>query len=266
MSDKTPVLLETTPEGIATITLNRPELHNAFNDLVIEQLDAMVDDLAKQDGVRVVLLQATGKSFSAGADLNWMRLAADLDEEANREDAAELGHLLLKLASMPQPTVALVQGAAIAGGLGLVAACDVAIAVRDAHFALTEVRLGLVPAVISPYVVAAIGARQARRYFLTAERFDAETALRLGLVHEVVADPVALMAVRDRLVNQFLSAAPGALAAAKDLIQDVGHKPFSSELAHETARRIAELRASPEGREGIASFLERRRPSWAKTD
>ncbi len=266
MSDETPILLETTPDGIATITLNRPEVHNAFNDLVIEQLDAMIDDLAKQDGIRVVVLQGNGKSFSAGADLNWMRLAADLDEEANRQDAAELGDLLLKLASMPQPTIALVHGAAVAGGLGLVAACDVAVAVKDAHFALTEVRLGLVPAVISPYVVAAIGARQARRYFLTAERFDAETAQRLGLVHEVVADHAALTAARDRLVRQFLVAAPGALAAAKELIQEVGHKPFSSALAHETARRIAERRASPEGREGIASFLERRRPSWAKTD
>ncbi|HYM32538.1 MAG TPA: enoyl-CoA hydratase/isomerase family protein [Candidatus Cybelea sp.] len=263
MSENEPVLLETTSAGVATVTLNRPEMHNAFSDDVIERLADIFDDLSKQDGVRVVVVEGNGKSFCAGADLNWMRRAADFTEEQNLEDATALGYMLRALNNMPKPTVALVHGAAYAGGVGLVAACDVAIAVKDAAFCLTEVKIGLIPAVISPYVVEAIGPHNARRYFLTAERFSAEDAYRMGLVHGVVADMAALGLARDRMLRHFLDAAPGALADTKELIFAVKNRHADSELVLDTARRIAARRISAEGREGIASFLEKRKPRWA---
>ena len=264
MADKEMVLLDTTPEGVATVTLNRPDLHNAMNDEMIERLGDIFDDLGKQDGVRLVLLQGAGKSFSAGADLNWMRRAADFTEEENYEDAAALGHMLRALHQMPKPTVALLHGSAYAGGIGLLAACDIAVAVRDIQFSLTEVRLGLIPAVISPYVIAAIGARNARRYILTAERFNAVEAHRIGLVHELVADHAGLMAARDRLIRDFTAAAPGAVAAAKALIGDVAGQPIDSALILDTARRIADRRASDEGKEGLQAFLDKRKPNWVE--
>jgi methylglutaconyl-CoA hydratase len=263
-TDDTSVLLEASPSGVATVTLNRPELHNAFNDTVVERLGDIFADLAAQDGIRIVLLRANGPSFSAGADLEWMRRAAEYDEERNLEDAQVLGRMLENLYRMPKPTVALVQGSAYGGGVGLVAACDVAIAVKGASFALTEVRLGLVPAVISPYVVGAIGARQARRYFLTAERIAAAEALRIGLVHAVVEDDAALDGAAGKLVAQVMAAAPGAVADAKELIATVLHQPIDDVLVEETARRIAERRASDEGREGIAAFLDKRKPRWVE--
>ncbi|HUN52097.1 MAG TPA: enoyl-CoA hydratase-related protein [Candidatus Sulfotelmatobacter sp.] len=266
MSDEEPVLLDVTAGGVATVTLNRPELHNSFSDDVIERLADIFDDLAKQDGVRVVIIEGRGASFCAGADLNWMRRAADFTEEQNLEDATALGYMLRSLNSMPKPTIALVHGSAYAGGVGLVAACDVAVAARNAVFCLTEVKIGLVPAVISPYVIEAIGAHNARRYFLTAERFPAHEAYRMGLVHEIVDDRAGLEAARDRLLGHFLAGAPGALAETKDLIFAVRYRRIDSELVLETARRIASRRVTEEGREGIASFLEKRKPRWTETD
>lgn len=258
------VELEATPEGLATVTLNRPDMHNAFDDETISRLSDVFTDLAAQDGVRAVVLAARGPSFCAGADLNWMRRTADFTADENRADAQALGAMLHRLDTMPMPTIALVQGPAYGGGVGLVAACDIAIAVRGAVFALTEVRLGLIPATISPYVVAAIGARHARRYFLTAERFDADEACRLGLVHEVVDDADALAAARDRYLRALGKGGPGALAAAKELVFAVAGRPIDDHLVADTARRIAERRASEEGREGTAAFLEKRRPGWVR--
>lgn len=261
MADQ-PVTLKATQAGVATITLNRPEVHNAFNAEVIELLSEIFEDLAGADGVRVVLLAATGKSFSAGADLNWMKRAGSFTEEENREDARALGEMLRRLNRLPKPTVALVQGSAFGGGVGLMAACDMVVAVREAAFSLSEVKLGLIPATIAPYVVAAIGERQARRYFLTGERFDAEAARRIGLVHELVEDGAALVAAGERIVERLFAAAPGALADAKELVAAVAGKPIDGSLIEDTARRIAERRAHDEAREGIDAFLEKRKPDW----
>ena len=261
MSDDS-VLMRASPAGVATITLNRPEAHNAFNAEVIERLSEVLGDLAGADGVRVVLLEAVGKSFSAGADLNWMKHAAEFTQEENREDARALAEMLRRLNTLPKPTVALVQGAAFGGGVGLMAACDMVVAVRGAEFSLSEIKLGLIPATISPYVMAAIGERQARRYFLTGERFDADEARRIGLVHQVVGDAPALVVAGERIVERLFAAPPGALAAAKDLIAAVAGRPVDADVIEDTARRIAARRAHPEAREGIAAFLEKRKPDW----
>ncbi len=256
------VLFRASPDGVATVTLNRPQVHNAFDEHVISRLRDIFDDLAGADGVRAVLVAATGETFSAGADLNWMRRAADFTHEENFKDAQALGEMLRRLNALPKPTIALVQGAVYGGGVGLVAACDIAVAVRDAIFSISEVKLGLVPAVISPYVIAAIGAREARRYALTAERFDAAEARRIGLVHEVVDDETALAAAGERIVARLIAAAPGAVAEAKDLLIAVAGRAIDDDLTDETARRIAEIRARDEGREGVAAFLEKRKPGW----
>jgi len=201
------------------------------------------------------------KSFSAGADLNWMRRMADYDLAQNQDDAMQLAELMRRLNCFPKPTIALVQGAAYGGGVGLVACCDIAIASSSASFCLSEVKLGLIPAVISPYVIEAIGARAARRFMLTAERFDAEEACRLGLVHEVV-EAQELDAKLDSIVGFLLAAGPAAQAAAKDLIRAVSNKPIDSELIQDSAQRIARIRASGEAREGLSAFLEKRKPNW----
>ncbi|SLN40748.1 enoyl-CoA hydratase/isomerase family protein [Oceanibacterium hippocampi] len=257
-----PVILHCTPEGVATVTLNRPEVHNAFNDEVIEKLTEIFEDLANQSGIRVVILASGGKSFSAGADLKWMQRAAEYLDEDNLEDARGLGRLLKSLYTMDKPTIALVQGSAYGGGLGLVAACDIAVAVRSASFALTEVRLGLIPAVISPYVVQAIGARAARRYFLTAEPIAADRAYELGLVSELVDDVHQLAEVRDRLVARIFQASPAAIASSKELIFAVAEKPIDDHVIDDTAHRIAEARSLPDGKEGVSAFLGKRRPNW----
>ncbi|MFP6742428.1 MAG: enoyl-CoA hydratase/isomerase family protein [Alphaproteobacteria bacterium] len=256
------VLMRASPEGVATITLNRPEVHNAFNAEVIERLSDVLEDLAGADGVRAVLLEAVGKSFSAGADLHWMKLAASFTEAENLEDARALSQMLHRLNTLPKPTVALVQGAAFGGGVGLMAACDMVIAVKDAAFSLSEIKLGLIPATISPYVIAAIGERQAGRYFLTGERFDADEARRIGLVHEVVDDLDALKMAGERMVERLFAAPPGALADAKDLIAAVAGRPIDAVLIEDTARRIAARRSHAEAGEGIAAFLEKRKPGW----
>ncbi|MEA2783045.1 MAG: methylglutaconyl-CoA hydratase [Rhodospirillaceae bacterium] len=247
--------------GIATVWLNRPERHNAFDDVLIRELTAALDDLSRDTGVRVVLLAGKGKSFSAGADLAWMSRMAGYSAAENEADAMALATLLHRLDSLPKPTIALVQGAAMGGGVGLVAASDMAIAAPDAVFALSEVKLGLIPAVISPYVIAAIGRRAARRYFLTAERFNAPRAEALGLIDAVVPAE-RLLAEGTALAQLLLQNAPQAMAEAKDLVAAVAGQPIDEDLRAETARRIARRRATAEGREGVAAFLEKRKPGW----
>ncbi|MCE9521691.1 MAG: enoyl-CoA hydratase/isomerase family protein [Alphaproteobacteria bacterium] len=258
------VLLNTTRAGVAVVTLNRPKVHNAFNPEVIERLSDIFETLRSADGVRVVLVEGAGPSFSAGADLAWMRAAADLTERDNREDAGGMGEMLRRLSTLPQVTIALVHGAAMAGGCGILSACDIAIATKGASFALSEVRLGIIPAVISPYVIRAIGARAAHRYFLTAERFDAATAHALGLVHIVVEDNNTLAKEVERMVQQIFTCAPGAINAAKELIAAVAGRPIDSHIIADTSRRIAEQRSTAEAKEGLSAFLEKRKPKWAE--
>lgn len=256
------VTLSATEDGVATITLDNPDLHNAINDVFIEEFTDILEDLAVADGVFAVLVKSTGKSFCAGADLNWMKRAAGYTREQNLEDAEALGALLQKLCFLPKPTIALVQGSAYGGGLGIVSCCDIAVAVKSATFTLSEVKLGLLPATISPYVVRAMGVRAARRYFLTAERFDAAEALRIGLVGETVEDAVALEVAGARYVEILRANAPGAVADSKQLIFDVIDRPIDDDLVAMTAARIADRRATDEGREGISAFLDRRKPGW----
>jgi methylglutaconyl-CoA hydratase len=256
-------LLTDLVDGVATVILNRPDIHNAFDDALIAALTNRFAALEDDPNVRVVVLKAAGMSFSAGADLNWMRRMAGYSEPENLADARGLATLMQRLNFLPKPTIAAVQGPAYGGGVGLVAACDIAVAVESAAFALTEVRLGLIPAVISPYVVSAIGERAARRYFLTAERFDAATAYRLGLVHEVVA-PAELDAAVGRHIANLLQGGPVAQAAAKKLIRRVGRGTINVAMIDDTAERIARARAGEEGREGLTAFLEKRKPSWSR--
>lgn len=255
------VIVERFEEGVAMVTLNRPELHNAFDDGLIARLTAELEALGADGSVRVVLLAANGKSFSAGADLNWMKRMAGYSEKENLRDARALGKLMRTLNDLPKPVVARVQGAAFGGGVGLISACDIAIASREAVFAVSEVRLGLIPAVISPYVVAAIGARRARRLFLTGERFDAAEAWRIGLVHDIV-EADELDATVQAVVRDLLACGPNAVAAAKNLIARVSNRPLDDDLVEDTARRIAAIRSSPEGKDGVSAFLEKRAPAW----
>jgi methylglutaconyl-CoA hydratase len=249
--------------GVATLTLNRPELHNAFDDRLIADLIQELRDLRADSRVQAVVLAAAGKSFSAGADLNWMRRLAEYSWEQNLADARALAELMCTLNQLPKPTIAKVQGPAYGGGVGLVACCDMAIAAETASFSLSEVKLGLIPAVISPYVVNAIGERQARRYFLTGERFSAREAYRIGLVHEVVA-PEALDEAVAELLDALASSGPAAIVATKELIYEVSRGPLDAGLIDDTARRIANIRTSAEGREGLTAFLNKRKPAWCK--
>jgi len=247
--------------GVATLWLNRPDLHNAFDDGLIAEVTQAIDSLANDTSARVVIVAGKGKSFSAGADLGWMKRMAGYSLDQNEADANRLAEMLHRLNALPKPTIAAVQGAAMGGGVGLCAACDIGIAASDAVFALSEAKLGLIPAVISPYVIEAIGARAARRYMLTAERFDAATAERLGLVSAVVA-PDQLMTEALRIADILLQNGPQAVREAKLLVAHVGARPNDAALRAETAKRIARLRATEEGREGVAAFLEKRKPSW----
>lgn len=247
--------------GVATLTLDRPELHNAFNEQVIADLTVSLAQLGAREEVRAVLLRAEGASFCAGADLDWMRRMAGQGDAANRADAQALAHLFHTLDTLPKPTIAVVQGPAYGGGVGLVACCDMAVASYSATFCLSEVRLGLIPATIGPYVVAAIGARACRRYFLTAERFTASTAQSLGLVQEVVA-AASLDATVAKLVKRLLDGAPQAQAAAKVLIRDCADRPLDQALIDDTAERIARIRATAPAREGLSAFLEKRKAAW----
>lgn len=255
------VRVEVSGAGVATVTMNRPDVHNAFDDTLIARLSAVFRSVDEDAAVRVMVLAAEGRSFSAGADLNWMKRMAQYSEAENLRDALHLAELMRTLDRMRKPTIARVQGAAFGGGVGLVACCDMAVAASGVLFSLSEVRLGLIPAVISPYVIQAVGERAARRYFLTAERFDAEQAHRLGLVTEVV-DAGALDSGVAGLVEHLLKGGPQAIAASKDLIRAVSNRPVDTAVSEDTARRIAATRASPEGREGVAAFLGKRPPAW----
>ena len=248
--------------GVATVTLNRPEIHNAFDDALIAELTAVLAAYGANPAVRALILTGAGKSFSAGADLGWMKRMAGYSYEENLADAAGLAQLMHTLDRLPKPTIGLINGAAYGGGVGLVACCDIAIASERASFCLSEVKLGILPAAISPYVVAAIGPRQARRYFQTAEVIPADEARRIGLVHEIVP-PDQLDAARDRILAAIFQGAPGAQADAKDLVFTVD-RPLTDEVMSETGRRIALRRASEEGREGIGAFLAKREPAWRR--
>ncbi|MBI4575144.1 MAG: enoyl-CoA hydratase/isomerase family protein [Planctomycetes bacterium] len=249
---------------VATVALDRPEVHNAFDDELIEELSAVLADLARREGLRALVLTGRGRSFSAGADLDWMRRAAGWSEEENLADARRLAALLGALDEFPRPTVAVVQGPAYGGGVGLAAACDLVLAAREARLTLSEVRLGVVPAVIAPYVVRRVGPARARALFLSSEPLEAERALAWGL-----ADRVAPAAELGRALGEVLAlvacGAPGAQAAAKGLVARVAGRP-PAQVRDETAALIARLRAGAEGREGLSAFLEKRRPSWAPPD
>jgi len=246
---------------VATIWMNRPDLHNAFDETLIAELTAACVALDDDADVRVVVLAGRGKSFSAGADINWMRRAANNGLDDNLNDARALARMLRTLAEMNKPTIARVQGAALGGGMGLAAACDIAVASTRAVFATSEVRFGIIPSAISPYVLQAIGARQAYRYFQSAERIDAARAREIGLVHEAV-EPEQLDARIQEIVAALLAGGPCAQAAAKDLIRAVNNQPINDTVVEDTAHRIAHLRATPEAREGISAFLDKRSPNW----
>jgi len=253
------MLLVEKKDGVARVTLNRPEVRNAFDDALIKLLHEAFVSLAKDQSVRAVVLAGNGPSFCAGADLNWMKRMAGYDFAANQRDAQALADMLAALDRMPKPTIARVHGPAFAGGTGLVAACDIAVGTKEAKFCFSEAKLGLSPATISPHVLRAIGERAARRYFLTAEVFDAEEAFRIGML-SILTDK--LDETIDGLLQHLLAGGPEAMKKIKDLVRAVSSRPLDDALVADTAKRIAEIRVSPEGREGIASFLEKRKPSW----
>lgn len=259
------VLLEVDDRGVATLTLNRPEVHNAFDaELVTRLIELLMEAKSRRD-VRAVVLTGAGRSFSAGADLKWMRSMTECSEEENFEDALHLADLMSMLNAMPLPTIACVNGHAFGGGVGLLACCDIVLASNEARFALSEVRLGLVPAVISPYVIAAIGERHARRLFLSGEPMNAKLARRVGLVHEI-AKPQKLEAALEHQLSMLLKGGPNAIRECKHLVFTVENGGVSADdaLKRRTAEIIAHLRVSDEGQEGLAAFLEKRSPSWAQ--
>lgn len=258
------IQLDATPGGVAIVTLNRPDKHNAFNSLVVEELADAFDNLRSETQLRMVILRGAGKSFSAGADLKWMEAAADYTQKENEEDAFALAEMLRRLYELPQMTLALVQGACMGGGAGLVAACDVAVAMKSALFRFSEVRLGLTPATISPFVIQALGPRMTKALFVTGEGFDADYAEKIGLVQYVVEDEDGMVDMQEHLSKLMFDTAPGAVADAKTLVQDVTGTVINSALSHETARRIAHRRTSDEGREGLAAFLQKRKPNWVE--
>jgi methylglutaconyl-CoA hydratase len=247
--------------GVARITLDRPELRNAFDDALIASLTRAFLEVENDKAIRVLVLAGNGPAFCAGADLNWMKRMAAYGYEENLADARALADMLAALDRMPKPTIARVHGPVFAGGTGLVAACDIAVGTPEAKFCLSEAKLGLSPATISPYVIRAMGERMARRYFLTAEVFDAEEAYRIGMLSALVP-PESLDALIDSLVKHLVAGGPEAQAKIKDLIRAVAKRPVDEALRADTAKRIAEIRVSPEGKEGIASFLETRKASW----
>ena len=254
-------LLLDTADGLATVTLNRPDVRNAFNEEVIAELTQAFTQLGQQADVRCIVLAANGPAFCAGADLNWMRRIADYSHAENLADAAQLAEMLRVIHTCPKPTVARIQGDVVAGGTGLVAVCDVAVTVDTAHFCLSEVKLGLIPATISPYVIRAMGERAAHRYFLTAERFNAAEALRIGFVHEVVTAD-ALDATVAQITRALLAASPDAVTSCKQLVHGVAGQEISSALVAMTVQAIADSRTSAHGREGVQSFLQKRKPNW----
>lgn len=254
-------LTVTIDQHIATVTLNRPEVRNAFNETVIAELTEAFGSLGATDTVRAIVLAGNGPAFCAGADLNWMKKMAGYSDEENRADALRLAEMLRAIYACPKPVLARVHGDAYAGGVGLVAACDVVVAAEAANFCLSEAKLGLIPATISPYVVRALGEQASRRYVITAERFNAAEAHRLGLVHELVAAD-ALDTKVESIVAALVTNSPNAVRESKRLVQEVVGRPIEDELLTDTAERIARIRASDEGREGVRAFLEKRSPGW----
>ncbi|NWN92375.1 gamma-carboxygeranoyl-CoA hydratase [Marinobacter adhaerens] len=256
------VLLNRRAQGVTEIVLNRPDKRNAFDDVIIQQLINAITDVDTDSETRVVILRSEGKHFSAGADLGWMRRMADNSQQENLDDSRQLAHLMDRLNHLTKPVIGLVQGAAFGGAVGLAACCDIVIATEKSSFCLSEVKLGLIPAVISPYVVRAIGERQARRYFISAEVFSAREAERFGLVHSVCDDVDAMNARCDEMLKQLAQNGPEAMQAAKDLVFAVSHKTIDSTVIDDTAHRIADIRVGQEGQEGLSAFLNKRRANW----
>lgn len=261
MSDDKTVLTAIDGRGIARITLNRPDVRNAMNEQFIEELTDAFDTLGNDAAVRAIVITGAGKGFCAGGDLGWMRRTADYSVEQNRADAQKLGRMLNRMNTNPKPTVGLINGHAFGGGVGVVACCDIAIASTAAKFSLSEVRLGLTPATISPYVVRKIGAAHARRYFLTAEVFDAQRAEAINLVH-AVAEPDDLEAKGAGFIDLLLLGGPNGQRVSKDLIFQVSDRRVDADLIDWTSRLIADTRATDEGKEGASAFLEKRKPAW----
>ncbi|NMP33441.1 enoyl-CoA hydratase/isomerase family protein [Thalassotalea sp. M1531] len=255
------ILTEIDVRGVATVTLNNPDKHNAFDDSIIAELTKAFNAIAENESVRVMVLASTGKSFSAGADLGWMKRMASYSYEENLKDANALAQMLHALNFMPMPTIAKVQGAAFGGAVGLASCCDMVVASEKASFCLSEVKLGLIPATISPYVVNAIGLKASRRYFQTAERFFADKAERLGLVDEI-SSPDELSDSVEKLISALLANAPTATRQAKQLAFDVAYQAITPELMKDTSERIAAIRVSEEGQEGLTSFFDKRAPNW----
>ncbi len=256
------VVLTIDEGGIATVTLNNPQKNNAFDDSIIKDLTRVFEQINSNKDVRVMILTATGKNFCAGGDLSWMKRMADYTREENLDDARLLASMLKTLNFISVPTIAKVQGVAFGGGVGLVSCCDMAVATTDASFCLSEVKIGLIPATISPYVISAMGQRAARRYFTTAERFSARDALQLGLVSEVV-DKQQLDDEVTRLVNALQGNSPSAIRAAKQLVFRVASHDINDQLIDFTSEKIADIRLSAEGQEGLTAFLEKRKPAWS---
>ncbi|GAA6134861.1 enoyl-CoA hydratase-related protein [Oceaniserpentilla sp. 4NH20-0058] len=248
--------------GLATLTLNRPEVHNAFDDELIQNITTALKKIEQRNDVQIVVLTSQGKHFSAGADLNWMKRMATLTEQQNKDDAQQLAELMHTLNHLSKPTLALVNGAAYGGAIGLIACCDIALATQRSQFCLSEVKIGLSPAVISPYVIAAIGSRQARRYFLSAEAFDANQAHQIGLIHDVVADEAQLKNSSQQLIKTLLKNCPQAMAKTKQLIKTVNSGECDQAMRDYTVNLIASIRVSAEGQEGLTSFLEKRTANW----
>lgn len=256
-------ILTETDAGVGIVTLNRPERHNAFDDAMIAELSDALATMTSDPDVRVVVISSIGKSFCAGADLGWMQRAAGFGLDENRLDAGELAEMLRRIADCPKPVIARVQGPAYGGGIGVIAACDMAVATFESRFALTEVKLGLIPAVIGPHVLAAIGERYARRYMLTAEVFSAAEAYRIGLIHEMVPDDAALDEAVGEWIEALLKNGPQALTECKTLIRTISGRPYVQKVIDFTVESIARVRVSPEGQEGLAAFLQKRKPDWA---
>ena len=254
--------LDVSAEGTAVVLLNRPAKRNAFNADVIEELTDAFETISKNPECRLVLIRGAGPVFSAGADLEWMRAAANYSERENEEDALGMAEMLRRLYELPQATIALLHGAAMAGACGLAAAADIAIAQKGTIFAFSEVKLGIIPATISPYVIDAIGPRWARALFVTAERFDADVAARIGLIHHVVEDETAMEKMVEHYANHIYAASPAAIADTKNLIETVHGVEIDASLGRLTAKRLAHRRVSEQGKEGLSAFLEKRKPSW----
>ena len=256
------VVIKTRRPGVTEVMLNRPDKRNAFDDVIIGQLIAAFERIGQDAKTHVVVLRSAGQHFSAGADLGWMQRMAGNSHQENLDDARQLARLMSVLNNLPQPVIGLVQGAAFGGAVGLAACCDIVIASAQSKFCLSEVKLGLIPAVISPYVVRAIGERQARRYFLSAEVFDASQAQNFGLVHIIAADNDDLQSRCDDMLKQLSGNGPEAMVAAKSLIFAVSQQPLNTDVIDDTARRIADIRVGAEGQEGLSAFLEKRAARW----